>query len=182
MARRPTLNPDEHPRPQVMVPMSIFGDPMFSSDYSRVGRWVHMWTHAVWKKDPTFRPFYEDRDEKTIELALICRWIVRQRGKTRLTGPFRDPKWLLDVPKKWTTYAIEAVGQGLVKVGHTIDVVRRLDELQVASPHELRLLGVIDGDYEKAIHREIRDHWQGGEWFALNDVTAAILKSRGLLK
>lgn len=179
MAKRPTMNADEHPRPQVMVPMSIFGCPFFSSDHARVGHWVHIWTFAVWKKDPTWVPF----DGVECALALEFGWLVKDkktRSGYRLTGPTRDKRWLLDAKKTWWTYAIEAIDQQTVKVGHSIDVPRRLEELQVASPHQLRLLGSIKGDCEKTLHGLLRSEWRGGEWFFLSEKTVEILTSHGL--
>lgn len=177
--KRPTLKPDEHPRPQVMVPMSIFGDLFFSDNHERVGRWLHKWTFAVWKKDPAFHGFMDDDAQETA-LALRHGWLVDSRGRLRLTGPNKDKRWLLGVRKEWWTYAIEAIDQSLVKVGHTIHVERRLDELQCASPHELRLLGSVRGDHERQLHYRMHEHRVSGEWFALNDKTLGILRDARL--
>ncbi len=177
MARRPIMKADEHPRPQVMVPMSMFGALFFANNNERAGRWIHLWTFAVWKKDPK----YYELDATETEMALYDGWLVKdRRGHLRLTGPARDKRWLLDSKKTWWTYAIEAVDQHTVKVGHSIDVPRRLEELQVASPHQLRLLGSVKGDCEKALHRLLRSEWRGGEWFTLSERTVEVLTGAGL--
>lgn len=176
MAKRPTLDPTEHPRPHVDVPMKIFGEPLFNGRYDLVGKFVHHWCHAVWKKDPKVSGAAGWLDEKDLEIAILTGFIVRTRGgKLRLTGPNKDPQWLLDVRKRWWTYAIEAIDQGLVKIGHTIHIDKRLDELQVASPHPLRMIGHIEADVEKRLHRALRPWWRGGEWFDLNDETRLII-------
>jgi hypothetical protein len=160
-----------------MVPMSIFGDPFFSSDYERVGRWVHHWNHAVWKKNPRCT-FLVDEDER--ELALQLGWLVRDRIGLRYTGPAKDKRWLLSKRRTWQTYFVEAVGQGLVKIGKSTDVEKRIDGLQVASAFELRVLAVIDGDHERAWHRRFHVCRTGGEWFHLTDeLRAAIAEMEG---
>ena len=174
MTKRPTLDPTEHPRPHIDVPEKIFGDPFFSNRYDLVGRFVKLWCHCVWKKDPTFVNLLDDND---LDDALHFGWIVKRRGKLFMTGPKKDPKWLLSVPKTWWTYAIEAVDQAMVKVGHTIHIDKRLDELQVASPHQLRMIARGEVDLEKRLHYLLRPWWRGGEWFDLNDETRTIILS-----
>lgn len=171
--KRPKLKPDEHPRPQVMVPMSIFGDPFFADNYERVGRWVHHWNHAVWKKDP--RAFMMNHDE--ICDALYHGWLRKVRNGYRYTGPSKDPRWLLDKRKIWQTYFVEAVGQGVVKIGKSTNVEKRIDSLQVSSAHELRVLRVVDGDVESLWHRRLAHKRVGGEWFHLDDETSNLLMS-----
>lgn len=179
ITKRPVLDPTEHPRPHIDVPMSIFGDPFFSDKQERVGAWVHYWCHAVWKKNPSY--FWRE-DSETINLALRSGWLVRRRGKLYFTGPNKDRRWLLDQRTSWTTYAIEAANQYLVKIGKATNVERRLDNLQVASPHDLRLLGSVSGDHEKRLHRELQRHRVGGEWFSLNAETQAVLRREGMFQ
>lgn len=66
-------------------------------------------------------------------------------------------------------YFIHAEGTDLVKVGWTADLDRRFDQLQTASPHRLRLLGVHIGlkDVERVYHRDLQPYRQRGEWFFL---------------
>lgn len=171
--KRPRLDPSEHPRPQVMVPMSIFGDMFFAQNYERVGRWVHHWNHAVWKKDP--RAFLMLDEE--IELALLSKWIVKDRKGYRYTGPSKDPRWLLDKKRSWSTYFVEAVGQNLIKIGKSTDVEKRIDSLQVASAHELRVICVLEGDHERAWHSRFSENRSGGEWFHFTDELRAAISA-----
>lgn len=175
--KRPRLDPTEHPRPQIMIPMSLFGSLPFKSDYAQIGRFTHYWCHAVWKKDPQYLPFHDnDADPEFIELAISCRFLVRNRdGSLRLTGPNADKDWLLDKRKNWQTYAIEAIGQSAIKIGKTTDIDRRFDELQVASPHELRVVVVLEGDRESELHNRFQCYRIGGEWFRYSDEIRAVI-------
>lgn len=177
MRRRPILKPDENAKAQVAITRVALGDLFFANNHERLGRWVSYWWFATLKKDP-FQFFPADDSE--IELALTLGWLIRTKaGRLRLTGPKKDRRWLLDAKRKWWTYAIEAVDQGLVKIGHTIDVERRLDELQCASPFQLRLLRAKRGDHEARLHRELHAHRTSGEWFAMSEHVVAVLRREG---
>lgn len=66
-------------------------------------------------------------------------------------------------------YFLHAEGTDLVKIGWTKDLKRRFDQLQTASPHRLRLLGVHIGlkAIEAIYHRDLQPYRQRGEWFFL---------------
>lgn len=56
---------------------------------------------------------------------------------------------------------------GFVKVGRCTHVRRRIGNLQVGNPHEIKIIGVIDGDSERDVHYLL---WtsgvaRAGEWF-----------------
>lgn len=161
--------------------MSVLSDLFFANNHARVGRFVQHWCCAVWKKDPTYHDWRDDQDETG--LAIRLGWIVRHGDGLRLTGPLRDKRWLLGLSRSWTTYAITAADQDIVKVGKSTNVERRFEELQVASPHQLVLLGTRCGDHEQRVHRELRSlslH-VSGEWFRLTDQSRAVLSKAGLL-
>lgn len=64
-----------------------------------------------------------------------------------------------------------------VKVGVTVDIHRRMHTLSTASPIELELLGVIEGDaeYERHVHAVLAEFHHRREWFrAEPDLLAAI--------
>jgi hypothetical protein len=86
--------------------------------------------------------------------------------------------------KRWTvsgkrgTYAIEAIGTGMVKIGSSRDFKTRMWKLQPACPVELRMIASTPDDIEKRLHVELDAHRLHGEWFSMNDdVMAAIGKS-----
>ena len=65
-------------------------------------------------------------------------------------------------------YFIQARNEhGLIKIGCSMNVDKRLSTLQGSSPINLVLLGVIHGSYEteKAIHKLLKKHRIHGEWF-----------------
>ena len=64
-------------------------------------------------------------------------------------------------------YFIEAVGMDLIKIGYTIDPVRRFMGMLTMSPAPLSLLGSISGGPQKElkIHAELEPHRLHGEWF-----------------
>lgn len=67
-----------------------------------------------------------------------------------------------------TIYFIQSGKDGPVKIGKTRNVQRRMNELQVASFHELHLLHYFKADafIEGAFHEALADHRIRGEWFA----------------
>ena len=184
MAKHPVLDPTEHPRPHIDVPYSIVGKYPFTGHrmHELLGLFVHWWCHAVWKKDPTFIGGYK-LDDDDIRAFTGAGFLVKRRGVLYLTGPNKDKHWLVGLPKKFSTYAIEAVGRDIVKIGKTLDVERRLEELQIAAGHELALLGFVRNDIEGEVHRQLRAmraHVRG-EWFRLDEATREVLRARGLL-
>ncbi len=177
--KRPTLNADENSNPQVVITRVALDDAFFM-DRERLGRWIDYWWFAIHKKDPYF---FHGTEEKELSLAIECGWLIRTpTGRLRLTGPKRERAWLSGARKTWWTYAIEAADQCLVKVGHTIDVERRLEQLQCASPHALVLRGSKKGDHEARLHRELRAERVSGEWFSLTEPVIAVLRREGLFQ
>jgi hypothetical protein len=70
--------------------------------------------------------------------------------------------------KSWI-YAIESLGSGLVKLGLTINVEKRMKDLQTGSPSPLHFIGAFPGDHrtEKHIHKKYNKYWESGEWYNL---------------
>lgn len=67
-------------------------------------------------------------------------------------------------------YIIQSAVTGAVKVGRSGNPERRLGEIQVGSPHRLKLILVAPeaGHRERAVHRSMeryRTRWADGEWF-----------------
>ena len=57
---------------------------------------------------------------------------------------------------------------GQIKIGVSVDVVRRMQDLQGASPSRLELLGTVSGGLreEGRLHRKFAAHRLHGEWFS----------------
>lgn len=64
-------------------------------------------------------------------------------------------------------YFIEAVGLDLIKIGYTIDPVKRFMGMLTMCPVPLSLLGSIWGgpQRELVIHEQLAEHRTHGEWF-----------------
>jgi DNA-binding Xre family transcriptional regulator len=67
-------------------------------------------------------------------------------------------------------YAIQS-GE-FVKLGYSKDPLKRLCEIQVSSPIECALLGVLSGppEREKLVHKRFAEFRVSGEWFKLNEI------------
>lgn len=69
-------------------------------------------------------------------------------------------------------YLIRCKNTSYYKIGHTGDLEARMGDLQVANPHELEVIGIIDADdkeeglsIEKRLHLAFRKYRLHGEWF-----------------
>lgn len=64
-------------------------------------------------------------------------------------------------------YAVLCEESSAVKIGVSDDPERRVSRLQCANPHDLILLGYVDGghDLERKIHKYLADYRMRGEWF-----------------
>lgn len=74
-------------------------------------------------------------------------------------------------------YAIHAVGTNYIKFGKAGNVKRRLQTLQGANPHELRVICEADwpDDAEALIHKLLTGSKARGEWFGLDKLAVNIL-------
>jgi hypothetical protein len=89
-----------------------------------------------------------------------------------ITGPRTPPPAVTPAssePRVGVTYVIEAVGEGLFKIGRTGgDPRARLQQLRTMSPVPLELVLVLDHlGWEPVLHHHYRDRRRHGEWFAL---------------
>lgn len=75
----------------------------------------------------------------------------------------------------YSTYAIEQTSTGFLKIGRTTDVVDRVKTLQTASPTELVVIAVREGDFEARMHLELQGFHVSGEWFRKTPESLAIV-------
>lgn len=75
-------------------------------------------------------------------------------------------------------YAIRGA-RGLVKIGTTRDLGKRLASLQTGSPVKLKLVAVGPGDreLEQRLHEKYKHRRRVGEWFALSGREVAELEA-----
>ena len=78
------------------------------------------------------------------------------------------------------TYLVQAdLGSGHVKIGKSIDPERRLKVMQSGSPIKLKIVAVLEGDFEKEYHDRFKHLKVHGEWFeAHQDIFEAFGLSR----
>lgn len=63
------------------------------------------------------------------------------------------------------TYFFQATHGGPIKIGRAIDPIQRFAAVQTGHPYELLIVGLMEGDCERELHR-ILDHFRmHGEWF-----------------
>jgi hypothetical protein len=76
---------------------------------------------------------------------------------------------MVDEPKISAVYFLVDESESLVKIGHTVDVERRLRELQTANGRMVHYLGWIPGGVqeEQEIHRSMVRYHVRGEWYRL---------------
>lgn len=76
-------------------------------------------------------------------------------------------------------YFIQMHHVGPIKIGIACNVERRLAELQVGSPYELKLLHaqrIKDTKTEKEIHRHLRKYHMRGEWFSAHPYVLELIE------
>lgn len=81
---------------------------------------------------------------------------------------------------KTAVYFIRRGEDGPIKIGVSVRPNIRLGELQVGSPEDLTLLGVIPGDFdtERSLHRQFRHLHLRGEWYAPHPDLMAFIARR----
>lgn len=80
-----------------------------------------------------------------------------------------------------SVYFIQDLCCGLIKIGYTDGPVRaRVSSIQTSSPHELKLIGDIDGssDVEMELHELLKEHRARGEWFHPAPIVVETIENR----
>jgi hypothetical protein len=75
-------------------------------------------------------------------------------------------------------YVIASEDNKRVKIGHSIDPLRRIRTMQYGSSQRLRLIGAFPGGKsdEETLHSLLRDVQVHGEWFDCNEELLAFLR------
>lgn len=155
----------------VSITTMVLNDIFFRGHQDRLGRFVNHWMIAIERDEASYYALPEDDDPKTHDLANRLNWICPgKKNRWYLTGPDKNCVWLRDPsPRSTSTYIVEAVGQGLVKIGRSRDPWARLSSLQTANPRELRMVAVLVGDVESTLHARHAVDRMGGEWFRFSE-------------
>ena len=150
---------------------------------------VSLWIHAVWKQSPSFLGVLSEPPllNEAIDYGFVH---VGSDGIPRLTGPEKNKRWLLDGDRRHCistrrrsiqTYAVQLLGDNFVKIGRSDNVQDRVAALQTSSPRKVVLLGHVQGDHEKKLHRLLAKYRVSGEWFSFHDDVRAALTEIGIL-
>jgi hypothetical protein len=96
-----------------------------------------------------------------------------QRHKAlKAAGPQREFK-----PRSLSVCYFIGGDHGPIKIGESVDPVKRLETFQTAHPYPLKLLATVRGGRakEREYHQRFADHRLNGEWFERHsDVLAEI--------
>lgn len=96
-----------------------------------------------------------------------------------LSGEFggNTAKALANFPKITRTYIISEEHTGYYKVGVSVDIRKRLSDLQTGNPRKLHVFHVFPGNVERSIHAILEDHsgLAKGEWFELNESQVCVI-------
>lgn len=85
------------------------------------------------------------------------------------------------LPRRWRvdgvakTYAIEAMGAKVIKIGTARDLESRLRKMQFVSPVELHVFAVCETNIERQLHKELDLYRSHGEWFHKNETVLALV-------
>jgi DNA-binding XRE family transcriptional regulator len=76
-------------------------------------------------------------------------------------------------------YFIENIETKHIKIGFTTDIKTRFSDLQISSPHELKILTMCEGDdkHEKELHKRFNESHYRGEWFTPDKELLDYIKS-----
>jgi hypothetical protein len=79
-------------------------------------------------------------------------------------------------------YLIRSGSDGLVKIGFSETVHKRLTKMQVGSPDKLTVLRILDGgkELEAALHARFKSYRVRGEWFTFSEDMLGDLGAAGL--
>jgi hypothetical protein len=68
------------------------------------------------------------------------------------------------LPKEWVYFIYSG---GLMKIGYTTDIHRRLIEIKATSGHPVELIAIVPGGqkFETTLHRMFKSRKTRGEWF-----------------
>lgn len=91
----------------------------------------------------------------------------------KMAKPIRTKARRINSARRRQKHFVYAIHDGaFVKIGYAVNPDRRMAELQVSNPSELRLVESIECPtrskamrLERQIHRAVKDHHVRGEWF-----------------
>lgn len=112
--------------------------------------------------------FYENEGNSYTEKSnLIDQWLV-----------FDEKSVSID-KKKQVVYLLAEEDGEYIKIGTTLNIERRISDLQAYNPKKLNLVLLLDGGYEleKFLHNKFREYRHHREWFFYTDEIKAFVEN-----
>lgn len=101
-------------------------------------------------------------------------------GENPVVRPFWTPARVTLGETQRCVYFIQNGDDGAIKIGMTRKLQKRLADLQVNNPIELRILGAIPTnkprDLERDLHRQFQEFRVSGEWFSPSEKLLDFIK------
>ena len=119
---------------------------------------------------PTMRRLHSEPG--TSAFALEYAEAIKRGPKRKGRGGFK--------PVAGQVYLVRAETLGLIKIGRTANVPRRMNALRVASPDRLTVLAVLDdpaGMLERELHIRFAPDRRHGEWFQPSQALEDFIRS-----
>ncbi len=126
---------------------------------------------------------FEVESVEEMRQSLIRQFITKDQLSPRqiaavhkLAAPSRYKSKTLKTNRRRQKHYVYAISDGaFVKIGLAVDPVKRLNDLQTASPSRLKLEAKIEcprysdaARLEKQVHRACKKHYVRGEWFQMD--------------
>lgn len=105
--------------------------------------------------------------------GFVQRILALQARQAKIAEEILELETAAGVRHMWT-YIIRAGEDGPVKIGKTGDVMGRLASLQTAQPDRLKIIRLIRGDGESALHHHFAKNRIRGEWFRFDPTMLTI--------
>lgn len=161
------------------------------ADHAR-GKCEHLWVACTRRGEAELpqwlvEQILGDQGPEALVEAELASWSAgRGDSKTRRLriGGAASSDMPASPPARLVTYAIEAVGASVVKVGRTSDITRRIAALQTGHHTQLVLFGIVDGDREESLHANLDALGKRvrGEWFQFDAETIELLAGHGITR
>jgi hypothetical protein len=137
---------------------------------------IRKWSWA--KNDPRWNAYWKKKDEEA-KAAQRQKEIDAQREIERKQRLAKTRVGRRSLGWDGYIYFIQGASGGAIKIGHSMDPVKRLKDLQTSYPDDLVLLLMIAGSEadERALHELLAASRLKGEWFSPSDEVLAQIES-----
>lgn len=128
----------------------------------------HVYKLTCSKQIPYYRPsgklMYFDRRD-------IVDWLKQNRINSISEAESQAARYcyLKEQQPEAKTYLVRDINTGLVKIGKTRDIIKRISGLMTANPG-IELIAYSEKDNEKVLHREYKDCHIFREWYHISDI------------